>query len=108
MDAGRQQIEDAEATFHAMRAQRQMSPALWNFLSKSSNVLLAETHNFISQCEDEWRIAVILSHAACDTQTEETLDQLVTVNRLDHLRDALIGSWAPQLSLDKPRVQTVF
>ena len=110
MEAGRQQRAADEAAFHA-HAQGNVgktSAVLWSFLSRTSNVLLDEAARFITQGEDEWRIAVILSHAACDTQTEETLEQLVTVSRLDHLRDALIGPAAPMLSLHKERVQTLF
>jgi hypothetical protein len=87
--------------------QRSMSPALLDFLSRASIVLLTEARQLIAdkgdKREDNLRLGVILAHAASDIQTDKALNDLIEWRRVGYLRDSLQGLSRPSFSDSRTR-----
>jgi hypothetical protein len=78
-------------------------------LAGASLLLLSEASDLIERDEpNSDRLAVILAHAACDVQTEQTLSDLCAARGIDYLTEALIGSRGAQTSLHIDHVRKIF
>jgi hypothetical protein len=78
-------------------------------LSKAAHQLLAQAQDLVAQDGQDYRLAVILAHAACDLETEGALNRLIEMREIEDLRDALLAVMgAPQLSLGKDRVRSIY
>lgn len=107
--------EQASAAARAVQASdawtftwRELPPSVLGFVHPVSRQLIEQAFRFQQDGENEWRIAVILAHAACDIQTRDTLDHLIKVRQLGHLRDSLLGPLGKQLSLSRPQVRALY
>jgi hypothetical protein len=87
---------DTDQYDHWQFQQKGMSPALLDFLSRASIVLLAKARDLVADQgadhEDNWRLGVILAHAACDIQTDKALNDLIERRSVHYLRDILPGT----------------
>jgi hypothetical protein len=77
-------------------------------LSRASKQLLSQAREIVGRellVSDaiEYRIAVILAHAACDLQTEEAMNELIDLRDVDYLRDALVATRKVSLGDDRAR-----
>jgi hypothetical protein len=83
-------------------------PVLMDLLSKASMQLLSQARDRVNRellngDGVEYRIAVVLAHAACDLQTEETLGELMKVREVEYLRDAMLATRKVNLGDDRAK-----
>ena len=79
------------------------------FLSKAADQLLTQASELVGSEGADYRMAVILAHAACDLETEDALNTLIGLREIDDLRDALFDAMgAPQISLHNDRVRGLY
>ncbi len=78
-------------------------------LPRMSNLLLREAGILLEKHEDNSdRLAVILAHAACDVQMEDTLAQLFIARDVRSLYEPLKGLVGNQINLHTERVRAVY
>ena len=81
---------------------------LQDLLTRASHQLLKQADEIINRellTSDgiEYRIAVVLAHAACDLQTEEAIGELVAIRDVEYLREAMLMTRKVNLGDERAR-----